>query len=146
VPFNFCPRSVMLYIIYKGNHPSLTYHGGQEPIIHLEADLHEVVRWAEEKRCRWAFSSTNAGAHYSEFYNSLDLINKLDWEAIESDNFSERYAKEGKQAEFLVYGFFPWELIKRIGVYSPQIRSIVLESITRVEHRPTVEVMRNWYF
>jgi hypothetical protein len=37
VPFYFCPRSVMLYVIYRQNHPSLTYKGGQDPIVHLEA-------------------------------------------------------------------------------------------------------------
>src|SRR5437764_965792 len=35
VPFYFCPRSVMLYVIHAGNHPELTYRGGQEPILHL---------------------------------------------------------------------------------------------------------------
>lgn len=45
VPFYFCPRSVMLYLIHKANHQDLTYRGGQEPIIHLEADLHAVVEW-----------------------------------------------------------------------------------------------------
>jgi hypothetical protein len=43
VPFYFCPRSVMLYMYHMNNHPDLTYNGGQGPIVHLEADLHEVV-------------------------------------------------------------------------------------------------------
>lgn len=38
VPFYFCPRSVMLYVIWCQNHPSLTYRGGQGPIVHLEAE------------------------------------------------------------------------------------------------------------
>src|SRR5207249_3526329 len=36
VPFYFCPRSIMLYLIYMANHPELSYRGGQEPIVHLE--------------------------------------------------------------------------------------------------------------
>ena len=28
VPFYFCPRSVMLYILYRGNHPDIDYQGG----------------------------------------------------------------------------------------------------------------------
>jgi len=40
VPFYFCPRSVMLYLIYQGNHPDLQYHGGQDLVLHLEADLY----------------------------------------------------------------------------------------------------------
>lgn len=27
VPFYFCPRSIMLYIIHQANHPDLTYRG-----------------------------------------------------------------------------------------------------------------------
>jgi ssDNA thymidine ADP-ribosyltransferase, DarT len=67
VPFYFCPRSIMLYVIHCANHPELTYRGGQEPIIHLEADLHGVVGWAQQQGRRWAFSLSNAGANYTEF-------------------------------------------------------------------------------
>lgn len=28
VPFYFCPRSIMLYILHMANHPDLTYRGG----------------------------------------------------------------------------------------------------------------------
>ena len=38
VPFYFCPRSVMLFVIHRANHPDLTYRGGQECIVHLEAE------------------------------------------------------------------------------------------------------------
>ena len=31
VPFYFCPRSVMLFVIYRANHPELDYRGGQHP-------------------------------------------------------------------------------------------------------------------
>ncbi|NQV33169.1 MAG: DUF4433 domain-containing protein, partial [Phycisphaeraceae bacterium] len=48
VPFYFCSRSVMLYLIYQRNHPDLAYHGGQGPIVHLEADLPQTVQWAKE--------------------------------------------------------------------------------------------------
>ncbi len=65
VPFYFCPRSVMLYLIHKGNHPDLRYRGGQEPVVHLEADLLSVVRWAETEGVPWAFSLTNAGSYYA---------------------------------------------------------------------------------
>lgn len=27
VPFYFCPRSIMLYLLYRGNHPDLSYRG-----------------------------------------------------------------------------------------------------------------------
>src|SRR5437867_3296151 len=37
VPFYFCPRSIMLYIIFMANHEDLAYRGGQGPILHLQA-------------------------------------------------------------------------------------------------------------
>jgi len=52
VPFYFCPRSVMLYLLQMRNHPAFSYRGGQESIVHLEADLHSVVDWATEKGYR----------------------------------------------------------------------------------------------
>ena len=50
VPFYFCPRSIMLYLIYMANHPELSYRGGQEPIVHLEADMIDAVAWADAPR------------------------------------------------------------------------------------------------
>lgn len=47
VPFYFCSRSIMLFVIHRANHPELAYRGGQGPIVHLEVDLHETVRWAD---------------------------------------------------------------------------------------------------
>src|SRR5262245_43359662 len=43
VPFYFCPRSIMLFVIHRANHPDLSFRGGQQPIVHLEADLNAVV-------------------------------------------------------------------------------------------------------
>ena len=51
VPFYFCPRSVMLYVIYKGNHPNLAYRDGQTPVVHLRADMHEVIDGAANGGC-----------------------------------------------------------------------------------------------
>ena len=39
VPFYFCPRSIMLFIIHRHNHPDMPYHGGQGSILHLQADM-----------------------------------------------------------------------------------------------------------
>jgi hypothetical protein len=53
VPFYFCPRSIMLYVIHCGNHPELAYRGGQGPIVHLEADLYDVIAWAAGAGTPW---------------------------------------------------------------------------------------------
>lgn len=115
VPFYFCPRSVMLYLIHCANHPELVYRGGQGPIVHLEADLHEVIRWVEANGGRWAFSLSNAGAYYTEFRSRLEELDQLDWAAIAATDFRAPEVKERKQAEFLVHGRFPLALVERIG-------------------------------
>ena len=146
VPFYFCPRSVMLYLIYRGNHPELDYRGGQDPIIHLEADLYQVVKWANDKGVRWAFSLSNAGAYYVEFRSDLRDLHELDWVAIAATDFRDPDIKERKQAEFLVYGFFPFELVERIGVYNETIWAKVRRALAGSEHKPLVEIRRDWYY
>jgi len=78
VPFHFCPRSIMLYVIHCANHPDLGYRDGQGAIVHLEADLDTVVRWATAQDVRWAFSLSNAGAYYSEFRSHMEDLSDLD--------------------------------------------------------------------
>lgn len=146
VPFYFCPRSVMLFVIYCDNHPELTYHSGQEPIVHLEADLHEVLDWAESEGRRWAFSLSNAGAYYTEFRNQRDQLDEIDWAAVVATDFRDPYVKDGKQAEFLMHEFFPWHLVRRIGVYSEPIYGRVLRTLAVSPHRPAVEIIPAWYF
>ena len=79
VPFYFCPRSVMLYVIHRGNIEQLEYRGGQEPIIHLEADLRKIVAHANDNDQRWVFTSSNAGSGYFEDYSDLSQLKMLNW-------------------------------------------------------------------
>ncbi len=145
VPFYFCPRSVMLYVIHMANHPELAYRGGQGPIIHLLADLCQAIDWATANRRRWAFTSSNAGSRHFEDYSELAHLDKLDWNAIQARDWAgER--QEGKQAEFLMEGSFPWTLIRRIGVRSSGIRSQALDAMGGTAHHPTVEIQRDWYY
>ena len=77
VPFYFCPRSVMLYMFYKDNHPEITYHGGQTPIVHLQADLYQTVNWAKQNGKRWVFTNSNAGSFYFNDFNDLSHLNQV---------------------------------------------------------------------
>jgi hypothetical protein len=88
VPFYFCPRSIMLFLIYCANHPDLAYKGGQGPIIHLESDLRAVVEWAQSGDRCWAFTLSNAGARYFEDRCDLDRLNEIDWEAVSARQWS----------------------------------------------------------
>lgn len=144
VPFYFCPRSVMLYLIYQGNHSELTYRGGQGPILHLEADLHATVAWANAQPARWAFTNSNAGSRYFEDFDDLVHLGKIDWNAVQTLKWAQ--CKEGKQAEFLLEHSFPWHLIERIGVYSRVTYGQVVNALPMNGHRPIVEVRQDWYY
>jgi hypothetical protein len=146
VPFYFAPRSIMLYLIYRANHPDLEYRGGQEPIVHLEADMHEAVKWSETNRRRWAFSLSNAGAFYTQFRARLDDLREVNWDAVYANDFRSDDIKEGKQAEFLVEQSFPWHLVERIGVHSRGIVSKVTEVMHHAAHRPRIEIKQEWYY
>ena len=146
VPFYFCSRSIMLFVIHCANHPELAYRGGQQPIVHFEADLYQVVQWAEANRRRWAFSLSNAGAAYTQFRAKLDELDQVNWDAVAATDFRPADIKEAKQAEFLVHQSFPWSLVELIGVYSQGIAQRVLTAIRGAAHRPRVEIIRKWYY
>ena len=146
VPFYFCPRSVMLYILYRGNHPDIDYQGGQELIVHLQADLAATVAWAESSRVRWAFSNGNAGAFVTTFYSDLSELDRVDWSAVQAADWRDPAVKERKQAEFLVYESFPWQLVEKIGVASTRTASQVNKATNNANHQPVVKVERGWYY
>ena len=144
VPFYFCPRSIMLYLIFRANHPELTYRGGQGPVLHLEADFLQTVAWADDNSLRWAFTLSNAGAYYFEDRRDVAQLNKIDWTAVFANDWQE--LKEGKQAEFLIESTFPWELVTHVGVHSLRIRNQVRQIIEPLGHRPPVEIKPDWYY
>ena len=146
VPFYFCPRSVMLYIIAKRNHPELAYRGGQDPIVHLQADLRATVTWAEAQQRRWAFSLSNASAYITEFRSRLGQLDEVNWPAVASTDFSSRDIRDGKQAEFLLHHVFPWELVEFVGVHSREIANQVEHLLQAAAHRPTVGQRPGWYY
>lgn len=150
VPFYFCPRSIMLYLLYQANHRELAYKGGQGPLIHLESDLLAAVRWAESMSRRWAFTLSNAGSSYFEDRADLGQLGEVHWEAVAATKWAgpgvDRSIKEGKQAEFLIEESFPWGLVERIGVRSQATYQQVLGLLKGHSHRPRLEILPNWYY
>lgn len=150
VPFYFCPRSIMLFLLHRGNHPEVTYRGGQEPIIHLVAEVPAAVTWADANNLRWAFTLSNAGSGYFEDRASLDQLSEIDWNAVRATQWSgngiSRQIKEGKQAEFLVERCFPWALVQGIGVRSEAVGREITRMMAGRDHRPTVKALPNWYY
>lgn len=146
VPFYFCPRSIMLFIIHRNNHIDMLYHGGQRPILHLQVDMASAIQWADEHNIRWAFSAQNAGTRYTDFYKSRNDLEKIDWKAVNETDFRDPLVKEGKQAEFLIHDTCPWHLAEKIGVLNETILNQVKSILRNVQHKPVATIERTWYY
>ncbi|MGO7728124.1 DUF4433 domain-containing protein [Rhizobium johnstonii] len=144
VPFYLCPRSVMLYVISKRNHPNVAYRDGQGPVVHLVSDLRDVVEWANAQKRKWAFTDINAANRAADFYNDLSDLDKLDWNAIKASSWMSR--RDHKMAEFLLHQSFPWELVKGIGVISETTGARTMAAYGQAKHRPPVKVKQEWYY
>lgn len=145
VPFYFCPRSVMLYLIHRRN-SELAYQGGQNPIVHLVADLNAVIVWAQANQRRWAFTLSNAGSYYFEDRCNPAQLGEINWNAVQTNQWSGSPTKEQKQAEFLLDRHFPWQLIEQIGVVNHAVGKQATQAVASVAHRPPVHIRAGWYY
>lgn len=144
VPFYFCPRSPMLFVIHKRNQ-ELSHQEGQERIVHLVSRLDVAIHAANGRP--WAFTDGNAGARYTRFSNDLTEFEDLvDWTAVESHYWSDPVIKERKQAEFLVHMMFPWTGILAVGTINQQIAAEVEGIVAAHSHHPKIIVKREWYY
>lgn len=143
VPFYFGPRSVMLYMMSVKS-AELAYKGGQEPIVHLVADLHETAAWADANGHRWAFTLSNAGSYYFEDRTDLASLGDVNWEAVTAKYWSA--FRDAKQAEFLMEGHFPWHLVEEIAVYNQASGQLAGQALAGAAHRPNVQIRSAWYY
>ena len=102
-----------------------------------------AVEKREPFRCGvWRLSD----GYLARFFKDVADLDKINWEAVEATDFRPMQVKEGKQAEFLVYGRFPWKLVEHIGVRNASIEQQVYDILRDVRHKPLVTVERNWYY
>jgi hypothetical protein len=140
VSFSFCPRPVALAVAHRRS------SGGQTPLVHLVLAWHDVAAWCTHQDVRWAFTTANAAAAYTDFFDDMDEFDRIDWDAVASNDLRRPAAKEAKQAEFLVRGRVPWSLVRGIGVMDAAIRARVEAIIADQPQPPRVVAQRDWYF
>lgn len=138
VPFYFCPRSPMLFVVNQGRtgRPA----GCQDRIVHLVSTV--AVGMASGKE--WAISSGNAGANHASFRAELEALDELDWESIQATQWQGR--THPKSAEFLVGDFFPWTGIRGIACLNSKVANEVTSMLKQAVHQPKVAVKRDWYY
>ena len=144
VPFYFAPRSPMLYAIHRGAVEG--YDDGQRSILHLTSTAELVV----QSGLPFAFTEGHAEIAFSEFFDGLESLNKIDWVVMHSrywnDTNEDSDRKRRRQAEFLVHDFFPWTLVTGIGVIGSRMASEVGAALRQCDHQPEVVVERGWYY
>ncbi len=147
VPFFFCPRPPMLYAI---EHPKpgqiIQYQGGQRGMVHLVSRVGRVVA----AKLAFVFTDRHAKLDYAEFYADTAHLSTLDWQAIRARFWADPdkpEVRELKQAEFLVYRFFPWRLVEEVVVMEEgvarELRPLFQEF---PDLRRPIRVQRNWYY
>jgi hypothetical protein len=104
------------------------------------------MAWANRNGVRFAFSNSNAGSFTADFFSDPGELNRINWNAVNSRDFSDRQIKEDKQAEFLIFDSFPWTLVEHIGVFDENRRNLAIQAISQSSHQPTVRVENGWYF
>lgn len=138
VPFNFCPRSVMLFVIHKGH---ADYQGGQDRVLHLISDV-DTIRLSNQ-HC--FFTDIHADLDYAEQIDDFDRITELDIQRIIHGKYWQDF-KEEKQAEFLAFESVQWGTIHQIGVKTQAIADEVNQLLQVAQHKPEVVVRPEWYY
>lgn len=145
VPFYFGILTPMLFAISRNNVDG--YADGQKSVVYLVSNIQNVVN----SNLEFCFSDGHAIEALTNFYTSLDDLQKLDFNAIRSKQWASCYQgieedfKRRKQSEFLVKGNFASDLFIGIAVFDENIKKILEVSLNGLHH-PPIEVLRDWYF
>ncbi|QDI90444.1 DUF4433 domain-containing protein [Salicibibacter halophilus] len=103
VPFYFSPRSPMLYAIHRKNVEG--FSGTQDDIIYLVTSTDVIKDGGKD----FVFTDGHAIMLWTEFYNELSHLDKIDWEVMDSiywnDTDQDPDRTRRRQAEFLVHKF-----------------------------------------
>jgi len=137
VPFNFCPRSVMLYPIYCGHQD---YAGGQEAVVHLVSSVSRAIALGKP----WAFTDRHAELAHALYYERQEDLSAVPWHVMPLQWWQR--VQEERQAEFLVHEFFSWTAVAEVAVMTRAIADRVLETLKSAAHQPAVRVKRDWYY
>lgn len=137
VPFNFCPRSVMLLAVGRGHQD---YQGSQEDIVHLVSSVSRATALGRT----WAFTDRHAELGHALHFDDLGRLDEVRWGVMDLRYWAD--VKEERQAEFLVHDFFPWSAFSEIGVMTPAVASRDQQILGAATHRPGVAVRPVWYY
>lgn len=141
VPFNFCPRSVMLYAV-AGR--TTGYDGGQDPVVHLVSTIQTAI----DSGRPWAFTDRHAELGHALYYDDLCQIEEVDWSVMDIRKWwgGDSAVRERRQAEFLVHEWFPWSSIQRVVTRTEETAERVRSILAQHGAMQSVTVEPSWYY
>ena len=144
IPFYFAVRSPMLYAIKMGNVEG--YSAGQTDIIYLVSSA-EIIKAA---KIGFVFTDGHGIMALSEFYDDLSKLTEIDWDIMKEkywrDTYEDPDRKRRRQAEFLVYNKFSWDLVEEIGVMNKRMQLKTADTISIASHKPPINLKPDWYY
>ncbi len=144
VSFYFGPRSPMLLQLHTGRVPG--YDEGQEHLVYVVSTVDTITSLG----LSFVFSDGHGIAAYSEWYDDIADLDKVDWEAVKatywSDTLEDPDRQRRKQAEFLVHEFCPWDAVQEIIAYNGEIKQKVLAIMGKHNISTPVRVSQKWYY
>jgi hypothetical protein len=136
VPFNFCPRSVMLFAIHCGHSD---FGDGQGQVVHLVSTIERATQLGR----RWAFSDRHAELAHAQHFADLQHLEQVDWAAMPKRHWVD--VKEARQAEFLVRDFFELAAIVEVVARDEAVATQARQALAVAANPPPVVVQPLWY-
>lgn len=145
VPFYFGYLSVMLLKLKTGQVKG--YDEGQDPLIYLVSSAQRVAGSRP-----FVFSDGHGLAGYTEWHDDLAHLDRVAWDIVFkqywSDTTNAPDTQRRKQAEFLVYEYFPLDLLLGIAVIDHRMKARVemILAARGLGDRFHVGVRRKFYY
>jgi hypothetical protein len=144
VPFYFGTRSPMLYTYKKGNVTGRPEN--QDYIVYLASTVEHIVA----NKVPSVFTDGHPVVEPKAFYNNLADINQVDLALMTKRDWFDTNAdpdrKRRRQAEFLVYQRFAWDLVLEVGARTPAMQQWVYQVMGNTPYKPPCIVRPAWYY
>ena len=144
VPFYFTPWSIMMLNIKTGRNEVIKR--ANEEIVIVVSSIHRLV----ESGIPFVFTNGHAYLAETDYFDSVDDLDKIDWALLQSRNFAHNDADLGKQgryqAEALVHGHVPVEALLGIACYNQGATGVIADQVQRSGLDLIVKSVPKWYF
>jgi hypothetical protein len=119
---------------------------GQAAMVYLVSSIKRV----SAAGLPYVFTDGHADVQFTSFFDDVADMTVVDWSVVDerywADTQDDPDKKRRKQAEFLVYRFLPWTLLRQITVIDAAMEARVNKALTSASASLTVAIDRTWYY